>query len=212
VLRWSTSPKNPLWGNITNSPNVVTPNNKHRSHRWSIGYPTLNKKMNNNQEQHASSIDRGVLVPSLSKCDQSNLSPTMQKALRVVHMHTASYSAECDLRSTRASDHLGIDVSGIAETSPGATRYTSRWLDALERNDSDGNENIDNCMRAPIYPSVKSGSALSTETRSSRLESILSYSRHWLPTTPSCLDGEFVTMKDTLDPSGGVRVKTCYSI
>jgi hypothetical protein len=209
--RWSTSPMNPLWGNITHSPNLVTTRrlalNNSKSpqsdRHVSFNSPEIVEKQKN---CHAPNIDRGILVRNLSNCDQSNLSPTMQRALRVMRIHSAGRSPADGFHSPRPSENMSTDLSCFAEeASPGAGCSDSSWIGTMERNDSDVEESVDGCAEAHVSPMVKSGSALAAELNSSCLESISNYRSH--PMTPTCLDGEFVAMKDTLDPSGGVRVR-----
>jgi hypothetical protein len=208
---------NPLWGNITHSPNPATPrkpafqkSTSPKSNRhFSRNSPEIIEKPNNCPEPYAPNVDRGILVRSLSNCDQSNLSPTMQRALRVMRIHSAdslTQSALDDLRSPQTSDNMSLDLSCMAEeSSPEIKCRASNSMDTMERNDSEVEASVDDCAKAQISPIVKLGSALAAELNSSCLESISSFRSH--PTTPTCLDGEFVAMKDTLDPSGGVRVK-----
>ena len=206
--RWSTSPMNPLWGSITHSPNLITPRKKtlhtsaspQRNRCLSFDSPGKMEKSIECQEPYASNIERGILVPSLSTYDQSNLSPTMQRALRVMRIHRAGSSEQSDLASPLATDNASINLSFVTEeVSPGARPCTSTCSDSNERNDSDADTS---CAKSRIPAHAKSGLALSVASKSSCPETISSYRSH-----PMSLDGEFVAMKDTLDPSGGVRVR-----
>jgi hypothetical protein len=192
--RWSPSPHNRLLGNIVHLP--IRDRQKSSDYSMSGCRASIHTSKNTvtvaigSVEDSISQIcdgRRGQDTPSLVKSDASNFSPTMQRALRFLRLQPANTGSQ--------------------------QRYLDDDFPMLKQlNLADDPSMVNSAVTTELQTqhSRHSKSALSEELRSILLESFSNDRGH--PMVPTNLDGEFVVMKDTLNPSGGVKVSNDVTV
>ena len=215
--KWSTSPKNPVWGDV-----IKSPSHSNRSKQVETSGCLSNRRSDTRdsgvspaprETPESPTHSRGTCIPNHEQADWSNLSPTMRRALRVLRIHNSSTLPPHQSVGDGEFEKGSLLSFNVAMSTLAEKEKDDRDMHDFElREHSQGLETGQNIRDASSKscdsPTEISRSMLTEELRNSILESLSNSRCH--PTIPTNLDGEFVAMKDTLDPSGGVRVSRSF--